>query len=106
VNGDGAIDRTDIDAIFAARNTPASGPNDPRDFDHNGVINVLDSRGCTLQCNNANCAPTAPAPLCGLLGPEALLALFPLAWRRARRLTRAGYPWHRGRSDPGEECGR
>jgi hypothetical protein len=104
VNGDSAVDRTDIDAIFAARNTPASGPDDPRDWNGDGVINVLDSRGCTLDCDNPGCAPTVP--LCGLLGPEALLVVLPLAWRRARRLTRAGYPWHRGGSDPGEECGR
>ena len=56
VDLDGDIDRLDIDEIFAARNTPASGPDDPRDADGNGTINVLDARQCVLQCTNENCA--------------------------------------------------
>ena len=78
----GQIDRLDIDAIFAARGTPASGPSDPRDADGDGTITVLDGSQCRLQCDFARCA-TAP-PHCGLLGIEALLVLVPLA-RRARR---------------------
>jgi hypothetical protein len=75
------IDRRDIDAIFAARGTPASGPNDPRDRDGDGTITVLDGSQCRLECKYPRCAT---APPCGLLGIEALLALVPLA-RRARR---------------------
>jgi hypothetical protein len=78
----GQIDRRDIDAIFAARGTAATGPDDPRDADGDGTITVLDGSQCRLQCDYARCA-TAP-PACGLLGVEALLALVPLA-RRARR---------------------
>ena len=39
VNGDSIINRTDINLIMAAKNTPASGPTDPRDADGNGTIN-------------------------------------------------------------------
>ncbi len=56
-NNDQSIDITDIQAIFAARNSPASGPNDPRDFNGDGTITVNDARGCVLQCTNARCAP-------------------------------------------------
>ena len=54
---DGDVDRNDINLIFAARNTPASGPNDPRDFDKNGTITVNDARACALWCNKPQCAP-------------------------------------------------
>ncbi|MCH9662872.1 MAG: hypothetical protein K0U66_04315 [Gammaproteobacteria bacterium] len=57
VNEDQSIDRTDIRLISAARNTPASGPNDPRDFNGDGIITVNDARGCVLQCTNSRCAP-------------------------------------------------
>lgn len=53
---DGDVDRNDISLITQARNQPASGPNDPRDADHNGTINVLDARQCTTQCTLAACA--------------------------------------------------
>ncbi len=56
VDGDGDIDRTDIALITAARGQAASGPTDPRDPDRNNVINVLDARRCTLQCDRAACA--------------------------------------------------
>jgi|GEM_PF-2534844 len=85
----GQIDRRDIDAIFAARGSPASGPDDPRDADGDGQITVLDGSQCRLECDFARCA-TAPSS-CGLLGVEALLALLPLALaRRARRRAAAG----------------
>jgi hypothetical protein len=57
VDLDGRIDRNDINLIFAARNTPATGPDDPRDADGDGVITVNDARICTLLCTNPNCAP-------------------------------------------------
>lgn len=44
VNNDGAINSADLALILAARNQPASGPNDPRDLDHDGKITVLDAR--------------------------------------------------------------
>ena len=54
VDADGDVDRLDISLIFAARNQPA-GPGDPRDFDGDGVITVLDARGCVLQCTLPRC---------------------------------------------------
>jgi hypothetical protein len=56
VNGDGAVDRNDIRAIAANRNQPATGPDDPMDWDQNGTINVLDARGCQRACTLARCA--------------------------------------------------
>ena len=51
-----AIDRNDINLIFAARGTDASGPDDPRDADHDGTITVNDARQCVLQCTLDRCA--------------------------------------------------
>ena len=56
VNSDFRIDRLDINAITAARNQPASGASDPRDFDRNGTITVTDARACTRICTDALCA--------------------------------------------------
>lgn len=44
LNGDRIVDLNDLSIILAARNKPASGPNDPRDLDHDGRITVLDAR--------------------------------------------------------------
>ncbi len=55
-NGDNNIDRNDIVLIMMARNTPATGLNDPRDNDGDGIITVLDARQCILQCDLNNCA--------------------------------------------------
>jgi len=85
VNGDAFVDSADVNAIFAVRGQPASGPTDPRDSDGDGTITVLDARTCTIQCGNPNCAPR-PAAACGLLGIEALAGLVPwFAWRARRR---------------------
>jgi len=56
VDGDKDVDRNDISFIMAARNTPASGADDPRDADSNGIINANDARQCVLQCTNSRCA--------------------------------------------------
>ena len=50
------MDLDDINLITAARNTPASGPDDPRDNDDSGIIDVNDARQCVLLCTNARCA--------------------------------------------------
>lgn len=57
VDGDNVVDIFDIRAIMAARNTPAAGPDDPRDADGNGTIDANDARQCVLQCTNSRCAP-------------------------------------------------
>lgn len=56
----GVIDRTDILEISKHRNQPASDPDDPKDWDENGVVNVLDARGCVLACTFPRCAPSGP----------------------------------------------
>lgn len=87
VNEDAFIDRRDIDLIFAARGTPASGPGDPRDPNADGRITVQDGQLCKLQCMNANCAlPVVQASSCGLLGIEPLAVLALIGWRRRSRL--------------------
>src|SRR5262249_12508881 len=62
VDNDRDIDRDDIALINAARNTPASGPTDPRDVDRNNVINLSDARICALRCTLASCA-VPPGPV-------------------------------------------
>jgi hypothetical protein len=82
----GTIDSADVAAIFAARNTPASGPDDPRDADHDGTITVLDASKCRLCIGSPTCPPP---PACGLLGIEPLGVLGLLAAARRRRSRRA-----------------
>ena len=57
IDQDGDIDINDINAILAARNTAASGPNDRRDFDGDGYITVNDARKCVLRCTRPGCQP-------------------------------------------------
>jgi uncharacterized repeat protein (TIGR01451 family) len=65
VDHNGVIDSRDIALIMAARNTPASGPTDPRDPNRDGTINVLDARFCATMCAFTFCAiaPAIPAPV-------------------------------------------
>nr|WP_241264294.1 PASTA domain-containing protein [Bowmanella dokdonensis] len=56
LDGDGDVDLDDINLILQARNQPASGPDDPRDLDGDGVITVLDARLLMLTCTRARCA--------------------------------------------------
>lgn len=57
VDGDQVVDIDDIAAIFAARGSTASGPDDPRDSNGDGIISINDGRLCVLQCTNPGCAP-------------------------------------------------
>lgn len=56
IDGDRDVDQLDVNQVIAARNKPASGTNDPRDMDKNGVINALDARKQTLLCTRPRCA--------------------------------------------------
>ena len=60
LNGDGVVDREDVQLILAARNTPADGPDDPRDMNGDGVIDVVDARLATLACDLPSCASPPP----------------------------------------------
>ncbi|WP_426991118.1 hypothetical protein [Methylomonas sp. CM2] len=55
-DSDRDVDLLDLNILLAARNKPASGAGDPRDLDHNGTINVLDSRKLALLCTRPQCA--------------------------------------------------
>jgi hypothetical protein len=75
VDTDGDVDRQDLLLIVSTRNTPAGGPDDPRDADGDGTITVLDARACIRQCNLPSCAiidPTPPRPTDDAGQPDAL----------------------------------
>jgi hypothetical protein len=56
IDMDGDVDRNDISLIIANRNQPAAHPDDPMDWDGNGIINILDARGCMRICTLSRCA--------------------------------------------------
>jgi dockerin type I repeat protein len=55
LDGNGIVDKNDLNIILAALDTPATGPNDKRDLNHDGVVNALDARILVTLCTNANC---------------------------------------------------
>jgi len=55
VDGDDDVDRCDLNAITSARNTPASGPGDRRDLNHDGWITVADARILVTLCDVQGC---------------------------------------------------
>jgi hypothetical protein len=64
-DADGDVDRLDLGLIIKARDTKASGSDDPRDADRDGTITILDARTCVRQCNLPKCLivdPTPPPP--------------------------------------------
>ncbi|MGD2063834.1 MAG: hypothetical protein PVF51_09680, partial [Nitrospirota bacterium] len=73
VDDDGDIDRLDLREISRARNTPASGPDDPRDADGDGVITPRDVKACIPQCTLPGCEePAAGIPLDACEDPGAV----------------------------------
>lgn len=56
LNGDGRVDKDDLNIILAALNTPATGPHDARDLNRDGVINALDARILVTLCTSQGCA--------------------------------------------------
>jgi len=56
VDGDGDIDRVDLSLISRSRNRPASGPDDPKDANGDGVITPADVKACIPQCTRPSCA--------------------------------------------------
>lgn len=55
VDGNASVDTRDLALIRAGVGQTAT-PNDPRDGDGNGLIDVRDVRACTLRCTRASCA--------------------------------------------------
>jgi hypothetical protein len=56
LDNDGDVDRTDLAILLNWRNMPQTGPNDPKDLDHDGRITVLDARKLVLLCTRVGCA--------------------------------------------------
>jgi len=56
VDLDGDVDKDDVNLIIAARNTLANGPNDLRDLNGDGKLDVLDARKASLLCTRPLCA--------------------------------------------------
>jgi len=56
LDGDGDVDQHDLNIILAALNTPASGSDDARDLDGDGMITGLDARKLVLLCTLPGCA--------------------------------------------------
>ena len=71
VDADSDIDNNDILLIFQASNTNASGPDDPRDADGDGIITINDAAICTQQCTLENCeSPPSNIPPVANAGPD------------------------------------
>lgn len=60
LDGDGDVDRDDLNIILGARGETATGPDDPRDLDGDGEITGLDSRVLVTLCTRPRCE-TEPA---------------------------------------------
>lgn len=56
LDADGDVDRHDLSILFAARNQPAIGIDDPKDLDGDGTITALDARQLKLLCTRTRCA--------------------------------------------------
>jgi hypothetical protein len=78
VDGDQDVDQGDLEVVLAARNSPATGPDDPRDLDGDGVITALDARKLILLCTRPRCegepgsaalSPLAEGLILAVLGP-------------------------------------
>jgi Dockerin type I domain len=50
INLDGQVDKLDLALIKYALNAPAAGPEDPRDLNHDGIINSDDARILKALC--------------------------------------------------------
>ena len=56
VDGNNVIDNSDLFAIRAHRGQPAAHPDDPMDWDGNGVIHGRDVGGCASSCTSNGCS--------------------------------------------------
>jgi hypothetical protein len=56
LDGDGDVDRSDLASILGALNTAPTGPDDPRDLNKDGRIDILDARLLTTRCTRSNCS--------------------------------------------------
>lgn len=56
LNGDGVVDRRDLDILLKGINTPATGPHDRRDLNGDGKIDAVDARILMTLCTRPRCA--------------------------------------------------
>ncbi len=56
LDGDGDVDQGDLNILLKARNTPATGPGDPRDLNGDGTIDALDTSRLQSLCTRPRCA--------------------------------------------------
>jgi len=56
INQDGDVDSNDLTLILATKNQPSSGPDDARDLNSDGKIDLLDARKLVLLCTRPLCA--------------------------------------------------
>jgi hypothetical protein len=56
LDGDGDVDRDDLDQLLPRRDEAAFGPRDPGDLDRDGRITGLDARRLVLLCTRTRCA--------------------------------------------------
>jgi hypothetical protein len=56
VDGNNVVDNNDLFAIRARRGQPPTEPDDPMDWDGNGIIHGRDVGGCASSCTSGGCA--------------------------------------------------
>ena len=56
VDGNSVVDNNDLFAIRARRGQPPTEPDDPMDWDGNGIIHGRDVGGCASSCTSTGCA--------------------------------------------------
>ena len=56
LDNDGDVDSNDVQIVLDARNTAATGPDDPRDLNGDGIITIRDARLLAQMCTRPRCA--------------------------------------------------
>ncbi|WP_395340716.1 PKD domain-containing protein [Ningiella sp. W23] len=56
LDDNGVVDRIDVASIFLMNGASATGPDDPADWNEDGLINIFDARGCVTMCSLPSCA--------------------------------------------------
>lgn len=56
LNGDGDVDKADLNELMTWENTPATTPYDARDLNHDGTINAQDAKILETLCTHPGCA--------------------------------------------------